>query len=112
DVLKSQDVLKGLADDEPRFFEARFFRGRAALAERRLLTAETEFLAAANGLAQSTAAWAMLGTTRLALEDLDAAAADYARALSLEPAQRESLLGRARALNEAGRFEEAIAPAR
>lgn len=79
--------------------------------ERKLVSAEKEFLAAADGLPQMVAAWALLGSTRLLIEDYDAAVADFGRALSLEPDQREALLGRARALNYAGRYDEALLPA-
>lgn len=103
--------LESLIKAEPRFHEAHYFSGRLFMAQRRLVSAEREFLAAANGLPRMTAAWAMLGSARLKLEEYDWAAQDLARALDIEPDQREALLMRAQALNYAGRFEEAMAPA-
>ncbi len=103
--------LEGLIKAEPRFHEAHYFAGRLFMAQRRLVSAEREFLAAANGLPRMTAAWAMLGSARLRLEEYDWAAQDLARALDIEPDQREALLMQAQALNYAGRFEEAMAPA-
>ena len=97
---------------EPRFHEAHYFLGRIHVAERKLVSAEREFLAAANGLPGMTAAWAMLGITRMNLEEYDWAAADLGRALEIEPRQRQALLAHAQALNYAGRFEEALVPAR
>lgn len=104
--------LKALRETEPRFHEARYFEGRLHLAERKLVSAEREFLAAANGLPRMTAAWAQLGSARLRLEEYDWASQDLARALDIEPDQREALLALAQALNYAGRFEEAMTPAR
>ena len=106
-----EKALEDLLAGEPRFHEVHFFMGRLALSEGKLATAEREFFAAADGLPQSVAAWAMLAAVRLALDDSDAAAADFGRALSLEPNLPASLLGQARALNYLGRFEEAIPPA-
>ncbi len=103
--------IESLIKAEPRFHEAHYFAGRLFMAQRRLVSAERAFLAAANGLPRMTAAWAMLGSARLRLEEYDWAAQDLARALDIEPDQREALLLRAQALNYAGRFEEAMAPA-
>lgn len=104
--------LERLIEGEPRFHEAHYFMGRLRLAERRLVSAEREFLTAANGLPRMTAAWAQLGSTRLRLEEYDWAVQDLSRALDIEPDQREALLALAQALNYAGRFEEAMAPAK
>ncbi len=112
DSASSAAALARLLQSEPRFHEAHFFLGRLALVDRKLVTAEREFLAAADGIPTMTAAWAMLGATRLLMEEYDWAAADLARALDLEPDQREALLAYARALNYAGRFEAALAPSR
>lgn len=103
--------LERLIEGEPRFHEAHYFLGRLRLVEKKLVSAEREFLAAANGLPRMTAAWAMLGSARLRLEEYDWAAQDLARALDLEPDQREALLALTQALNYAGRFEDAMAPA-
>jgi len=111
DPARDASALAKLLETEPRFHEAHYFLGRLDLADRKLVSAEREFLAAADGLPIMTAAWAMLGSTRVLMEEYDWAAADYARALGVEPEQREALLGQARALNLAGRFEEAIVPA-
>ena len=104
-------VLEGLLLAEPRFHETHYFLGHLRLLERKLVSAEREFLKAANGVPRMTAAWATLGATRLALEEYDWAAADIGRALDIEPRQREALLNHARALNYAGRYEEALVPA-
>lgn len=104
--------LDSLLAVEPRFHEVHFFRGRAALVMRRALTAEREFFQAADALPQMAAAWAMLGATRLALEEYVEAAEDMERVLAIEPAQREALLIQARAFASLGRYEEAAASAR
>ncbi len=106
------ETLNRLGRIEPRFHEVHLFLGQQAVGERRLVTAEKEFFGAADGLPQMTAAWTMLGAARLSLEDYDAAAADFSRALGLEPDQREAMLNLAQALNYAGRFEEALRPSR
>ncbi len=112
DPARDLPRLKSLGEAEPRFHEAHYFQGRLHLAERKLVSAEREFLAAANGLPRMTAAWAQLGSARLRLEEYDWAAQDLARALDIEPDQREALLALAQALNYAGRFEEAMVPAK
>lgn len=104
-------VLESLLQAEPRFYEAHYFLGHLRLLERRLVSAEREFLKAANGVPRMTAAWATLGATRLVLEEYDWAISDFARALDIEPRQRETLLSHAQALNYAGRYEEALVPA-
>jgi tetratricopeptide (TPR) repeat protein len=108
---ESEKALEDVLAAEPRFEEAHYFLGRRHLVSKKMVSAEREFLAAANGLPGMTAAWAMLGVTRMRLEEYEWAAADLARALDLEPRQREALLAHAQALNYAGRYEEAIAPA-
>ena len=80
DAKRDLESFTRLLQAEPRFHEAHDFLGRLILAEGRLVSAEKEFFAAADGLPQMSAAWAMLGGTRLALEDYDAAAADFGRA--------------------------------
>ncbi|MEO8360843.1 MAG: hypothetical protein ABI672_12500, partial [Vicinamibacteria bacterium] len=111
EVVERANTLERLAQEEPRFHEARYFLGRFYLGQKKLVSAEREFLASANGFPQMTAAWAMLGSTRMMIEDYDAASADLARALSLEPDQRSVLLTQAKALNFLGRYEEAAVPA-
>jgi tetratricopeptide (TPR) repeat protein len=111
DPARDGSVLESLLQAEPRFYEAHYFLGHLRLLERKLVSAEREFLKAANGVPRMTAAWATLGATRLALEEYDWAAADIGRALDIEPRQREALLNHARALNYAGRYEEALVPA-
>jgi tetratricopeptide (TPR) repeat protein len=108
---ENEKAFEDLLTAEPRFEEAHYFLGRRHLASKKMVSAEREFLAAANGLPRMTAAWAMLGVTRMRLEEYEWAAADLARALDLEPRQREALLAHAQALNYAGRYEEAIVPA-
>jgi tetratricopeptide (TPR) repeat protein len=112
DPARATAVLDQLLQSEPRFHEAHFFLGRLALSDRRLVSAEREFLSAADGLPVMTAAWAQLGDTRLLMEEYEWAAGDLGRALDIEPDQREALLAHARALNYAGRFEAALVPAR
>ncbi|MBK5254441.1 MAG: hypothetical protein JJE39_00255 [Vicinamibacteria bacterium] len=112
DPARAADALNRLAEMDPRFHEAHYFLGHLRLGEMKLVSAEREFLAAASGLPGMTAAWAMLGATRLSMEEYEWAAADLARALEIEPNQREAMLAQARALNYAGRFEEALAPTR
>ena len=109
---KAAERLAQLVQGEPRFHEAHYFLGRLSLRDKKLASAEREFLAAADGLPSMAAAWAMLGVTRLALEEYEWAAADLARALRIEPDQRGALLALAQALNYAGRFEEALAPSK
>ena len=104
--------LRRLVETEPRFHEAHYVLGGLALAERRLLSAENEYFAAADGIPQMAAAWSMLGAVRFSLEEYDVAVADFQRALNVEPDQREALLKLAQALNYAGRFEDATTPAR
>ncbi len=104
-------VLARLVIEEPRFHEAHYFLGGLRLIEQKLVSAEREFLAAADGLPRMTAAWSRLGITRVAMEEYDWAVADFARALDIEPRQRATLLGHAQALNYAGRYEEALIPA-
>jgi tetratricopeptide (TPR) repeat protein len=111
DTQRSESILTRQIEVEPRFHEAHFFLGRLALGNKKLVSAEREFLAAADGIPAMAAAWAMLGSTRILEEEYEWAAADIARALDIEPDQRQTLLAYARALNYAGRFEEAIAPA-
>ena len=111
DPARDGDVLESLLQAEPRYHEAHYFLGQWRLLERKLVSAERAFLSAANGVPRMTAAWATLGATRLALEEYDWAAADIGRALDIEPRQREALLNHARALNYAGRYEEALVPA-
>jgi tetratricopeptide (TPR) repeat protein len=105
-------ILTSVLADVPDFHEARYLLGVWYVANRRLVSAEAEFLEAANGLPRMAAAWSMLGSTRLAGEEFDMAAGDFRRALSVVPDQREAMLGLARALNFAGRFEEALVPGR
>lgn len=105
-------VLGRLLQSEPRFHEAHYFLGRLARDDRRLVSAEREFLAAADGLPAMTAAWAQLGGTRLLMEEYEWAGEDLGRALDIEPDQREALLAHARALSYSGRFEAALIPAR
>jgi tetratricopeptide (TPR) repeat protein len=111
DAARDTKTLEGLLVAEPRFLEAHYFLGRRHLAAKRLVSAEREFLAAANAFPGMAAAWGQLGGTRLLLEDYDWAARDLARALDIEPRQREALLAHAQALNYAGRYEEAMIPA-
>lgn len=111
DPARDGSVLEALLQAETRFHEAHYFLGHLRLLERKLVSGEREFLEAANGVPRMTAAWATLGATRLALEEYDWAAADIGRALDIEPRQREALLNHARALNYAGRYEEALVPA-
>lgn len=108
---REASVLEDLLQNEPRYHEAHYFLGQLRLLEGKLVSAEREFLQAANGVPRMTAAWATLGATRLALEEYDWAAADIGRALDIEPRQREALLSHARALNYAGRYEQALVPA-
>lgn len=111
-ILDRGAALQKLLAAVPEFVEARYFLGQALLSRRRLVSAEAEFLDAANALPRMSAAWTMLGSTRVIGEEFEMAAGDFTRALSIVPDQRESLLGLARSLNYSGRFEEATVPAR
>lgn len=98
---------KSLLALEPAFVEAHYFRGTAHLGRRSLFSAEDEFLKAANAIPRMSAAWSLLGSTRMLIEEYSEAAADFERALSIEPRQRGTLLSLARAQAYLGRFAEA-----
>ena len=111
EVPLKHDALVALIGRQSRFHEASYFLGHLWLAEKRLVSSESAFLRAADGLPGMAAAWALLGSVRMALEEYDIAASDLGRALSIEPDQREVLLTQARALNYAGQFQAALVPA-
>lgn len=95
------------ADSE--FFEVLAARGERALAERRLLSAEKDFLAAFEGIPESPLLAIRLASLGFALEEFDRSLEYYEKALAVAPSYKEAALGKAVALSCLGRSEEAAA---
>lgn len=102
-------ALDAVALADPRWAEAEFFLGEAALGRLTVRTAEKHLVKALKGIPDLSAAEVLLGHVYLATEEFEMARGAYHRANAAVPGQRESLLGEAKSLSFLGRHEDAIA---
>lgn len=100
--------LEKLAQDDPQFYEAYFFLGQNALKRRMLVTAEKNFLKAYQEIPESSSLVISLASIYFAFEELEKSLEFYEKTLSMAPAHRDALLGKAMCLSYLGRHEEAI----
>ncbi len=107
-MKENPDLLAALVAADPEFYEAYFSLGELALAERRLLGAETNFLKAAEGLPDSPQVAIYLASIYTATEEFEKSLEHYDRTLALSPEYRDALLGKAICLSTLGRSDEAI----
>jgi tetratricopeptide (TPR) repeat protein len=93
----------------PRWAEADFFLGEAALGRLTVRPAEKHLVRALKGIPDLTAAEVTLGHVHLATEEFQLARDAYHRASASVPGQREAMLGEAKSLSFLGRHDDAIA---
>jgi tetratricopeptide (TPR) repeat protein len=113
------EALQAVVDAEPRFREAHFFQGMAALAGQTrpgvlggapdLEAADAEFRAAYEWRQDWPSLTLMIASTALTAEDFARAFEFYDRTLDLLPGHPDALLGQVRALTYLQRHAEAIA---
>jgi tetratricopeptide (TPR) repeat protein len=119
--LNRMTALKSLIDREPRFLEAHYFLGLAALAGQSavggpgvapdLEAADAEFRAAYEWRADWPSLTLAIANLALTFEDFDRAYDFYQRSLTLVPGHADALLGKIRALTYLERHDEAVAAA-
>jgi tetratricopeptide (TPR) repeat protein len=112
------DVLQGLLEKEPRFGEAHYYLGLAALAGQTragapagapdLEAADRQFLAAYEWRAHWPSVTLAIGNTAMTAEDFERALAFYDETLLLVPGHADALLGRIRSLTYVKRHRDAI----
>ena len=100
--------LKELLAKEPRFHEIYLFLGEQAFQQRRLITAEKNFLKCFEHIPESLPTVNSLAGIYFAFEELEKSMSFYEKALSIIPEFREALLGKAVCLSYQERHEEAI----
>ena len=103
---RSLDAIS-LAD--PRWAEADFFLGQAALGRLTVRRAEKHLVQALKGLPELAAAQVTLGHVYLATEEFQLARDAFRRAHAAVPGQREAMLGEAKSLSFLGRHDDAVA---
>ncbi len=103
------DILVRLAEADPEFFEAYFNLGGLDLAERKLLSAEKNFLKALPGMGGSPQETIYLASIYTATEEFERSLEFYDRTLELSPGYRDAILGKAICQSYLGRYDEAIA---
>ncbi|MBP1635284.1 MAG: putative system TPR-repeat lipoprotein [Acidobacteria bacterium] len=101
-------ALDALSVANPRWAEAEFFLGEAALARLTVRTAEKHLVKALAGIPDLAAAQVLLGHVYLATEEYQMARAAYHRANAAVPGRREAMLGEAKSASFLGRHEDAI----
>lgn len=106
-----RDALERAYIAEPRFVEARAWRGEQARRQGRLVTADRELRAALEAFPDLAMASLALGQVGLLLEEPGPAAAAFDRVLALVPDHPQALLGRTEALTLLGHAPEAMATA-
>ncbi len=104
-------ILDSLVREVPRFVEARYLRGVAALIDGRIEDAERDVSVAFAALPCWTAAALTLAGIAFASEDFETALARYDDALAVDARQRDALLGRIKTLSYLNRHAEALASA-
>ncbi len=102
------ELLDKLAAEDPEFFEAYFHLGEMALGERKVLSAESNFLKAEAGLVDSPQVFIYLASIYTTTEEFEKSLAYYDKTLALSPGYRDALLGKAISLSYLGRYQEAI----
>jgi tetratricopeptide (TPR) repeat protein len=111
-------LFDALVQAEPEFYEAYFHLGELAVGAEKPLDAEKDFfkpfeaekdfLKAYEGIPESPQVTIYLGALYMAIEEYDKSLAYYDKTLSLAPAYRDALLGKASCLSYIGRYHEAI----
>jgi tetratricopeptide (TPR) repeat protein len=111
-------LFDALVQAEPEFYEAYFHLGELAVGAEKPLDAEKDFfkpfeaeknfLKAYEGIPESPQVTIYLGALYMAIEEYDKSLAYYDKTLSLAPAYRDALLGKAACLSYMGRHHEAI----
>jgi tetratricopeptide (TPR) repeat protein len=99
--------LSAVLERVPAFVEIEYLLGEQALQRRAFTEAAERLLVAHAAMPAWPAVALLLGDVGLAAEDLEASLAFYDEVVSLEPRQREGLLGKAKALSYLGRSAEA-----
>lgn len=102
------ESLKELLAKEPRFHEIYYFLGEQAFQQRRLITAEKNFLKCFEHIPESLPTVISLASIYFAFEELEKSMSFYEKALSIIPEFREALLGKAICLSYQLKHEEAI----
>jgi hypothetical protein len=119
--LNRMTALKSLIDREPRFLEAHYFVGLAALAGQSavggpgvapdLEAADAEFRAAYDWRSDWPSLTLAIANLALTFEDFDRAYDFYQRSMMLLPGHADALLGKIRTLTYLERHDEAIVAA-
>ena len=102
------ELLEEILVREPRFAEADFHLGQAALREGRLLDAENHLLKAYEAIPESPQTRILLAGIYFATEEFDESLRFYDLTLEVSPEYRDALLGKAICLSTLGRRDEAI----
>jgi tetratricopeptide (TPR) repeat protein len=105
---ENYESLEELLKKESRFYEIYYFLGEQALRQKRLITAEKNFLKCFEHIPESLPTVISLAGIYFALEELEKSLSFYEKALSLIPEFREALLGKAICLSYMERHKEAI----
>jgi tetratricopeptide (TPR) repeat protein len=106
---RDEPLLDAVSLADPRWAEADFFLGEAALGRLTVRPAEKHLVRALKGIPDLTAAEVTLGHVHLATEEFQLARDAYHRASASVPGQREAMLGEAKSLSFLGRHDDAIA---
>lgn len=103
-----RDILEGLLEEEPEFYEAHYFLGEEALRRGLLFSAEKHFLKAWEAIPESPIIAISLASIYFHLEELEKSLEMYEAALQVLPGYREAMLGKAICLSYLGRHDEAL----
>lgn len=105
---ENEEKLNLLLENEPLFYEARYFLGEIALKRGELVTAEQNLLKVYQQIPESSSTVITLAGIYFALEELGRSLEFNEQAIRMAPGYRDALLGKAICLSYLEKNEEAI----
>jgi tetratricopeptide (TPR) repeat protein len=108
DLREDPKLLEALVAAEPEFYEAYYHLGELALEGKKLLEAEKNFIKASEGIPESPQITIYLGSIYMGTEEFEKSLEYFEKTISLAPAYRDAILGKAMCLSYMGKYNEAI----